>query len=250
MADAPASWPRPNSASMDNNLIRIGDIEKFSIVDFPSKIAVVVFMQGCPWRCPFCYNQSLQDANGATEASWDNLLCLLEHRKGVIDAVVFSGGEPLLQPHLEQAIDAVKKLGFEAAMHTGGYNPQALARVINKLCWIGFDIKAPLEEDKYKIATGGIGGCNRVKESLQTVIASGIKFECRTTCDPRILNTDDIYKIADEISAMGVTEYYLQKYRPVESDKITTESDCEKFFGNTEMLAYLRGKFKLFDIRK
>lgn len=235
---------------MAENLIRIGDIEKFSIVDFPNKIAVVVFMQGCPWRCPFCYNQSLQNPNGETAAKWENLLHLLENRKNVVDAVVFSGGEPLLQDALPQAIDEVKKMGFEIGMHSGGYRPDALRKVMDKLDWVGFDIKAPLESKRYQEATGGAGQVDKVKESLQILAGSGVHFECRTTCDPRILSVEDIYKIADEISAYGVKEYYLQKYRPIETDKTTTDEDCEKFFQDQNLLSYLKKKFTIFEIRK
>ena len=235
---------------MSENLIRIGDIEKFSIVDFPNSIAAVVFMQGCPWRCPFCYNTSLQDANAPTEVKWEYLIHLLEHRKGILDAVVFSGGEPLMQKGLSKAIDEVKSMGFEVGMHTGGYNPEALHKVIDKVIWVGFDIKAPLDEEYYKKATGGVGQVDKVKESLNILLASGKHFECRTTCDPRILEPEDIYKIADGLSALGVKEYYLQKYRPIPSDKTTQDADCEKFFRDEKLLNYLRGKFAVFDVRK
>ena len=117
---------------MENNLIKIGDIEKFSLVDWPEKIAVVIFMQGCPWRCPFCYNQSLQNPHIDGNAGWDNLINLLEHRKGIVDAVVFSGGEPLMQDNLPQAMSAVKNMGYEIGLHTGGYRPEALQKVLEK----------------------------------------------------------------------------------------------------------------------
>ena len=133
---------------MSSDLLRIGDIEKFSIVDFPSKIAAVVFMQGCPWRCPFCYNASLQNPNSDDNAGWDKLINLLEHRKGILDAVVFSGGEPLMQSNLPQAMDIVKNMGFEIGLHTGGYNPQALKKVIDKVSWVGMDIKVPLDTER------------------------------------------------------------------------------------------------------
>lgn len=230
-------------------MIKIGDIEKFSIVDWPNKIAAVVFMQGCPWRCPFCYNQSLQNINTESNASWENLLHLLEHRQGIVDGVVFSGGEPLLQKNLPQAMETVKNMGFEIGMHTGGYNPEALKKVLPYLSWVGFDIKSPLEAERYKTATGGIADIEKVKESLSLLLNSGINFECRTTCDPRILSPKDIYEIADTLSTLGVKEYHIQKYRPIESDKTTTDSDCEQFF-NVEIEAYLKKKFEIFDARK
>lgn len=235
---------------MEKELVRIGDIEKFSLVDMPGRIAAVVFMQGCPWRCPFCYNQSLQNPNSETEAKWEHLLHLLEHRKGILDAVVFSGGEPLLQSNLQQAMDAVKAMGFEIGLHTGGYNPDALAKVLSKVIWVGFDIKAPFNDEHYKRATGC--GCDvaKIKQSLDLLIKSGVHFECRTTCDPRLLNIADIYAIADELAAPGVKEYYIQKYRPIPSDTTTTDSECEKFFKDEALLAYLRSKFAIFDVRK
>ena len=230
-------------------MIKIGDIEKFSIVDWPNKIAAVVFMQGCPWRCPLCYNPSLQNINTARHASWENLLHLLEHRQGIIDGVVFSGGEPLFQKNLPQAMETVQNMGFEIGMHTGGYNPEALKKVLPYLSWVGFDIKSPLEAERYKTATGGIADIEKVKKSLALLLNSGINFECRTTCDPRILAPKDIYEIADTLSALGVKEYYIQKYRPIESDKTTTDSDCEQFF-TPETEAYLKQKFEIFDARK
>lgn len=235
---------------MQKDLIRIGDIEKFSIVDFPSKIAAVVFMQGCPWRCPFCYNQSLQNPNGESEASWEHLIHLLEHRKGMIDAVVFSGGEPLMQNNLPQAMDTVAAMGFEIGLHTGGYNPDMLQKVLDKVSWVGFDIKAPFENEHYKRATGGIGEVSKIKQSLEMLLKSGKNFECRTTCDPRLLEIADIYKIAEELAALGVKEYYIQKYRPISSDTTTSESDCNKFFNNAELTSFLRAKFPIFDLRR
>lgn len=235
---------------MDSSLIKIGDIEKFSIVDFPSKMAAVVFMQGCPWRCPFCYNQSLQSADGESDATWENLIHLLEHRKGILDAVVFSGGEPLMQKNLPLAMDKVIDMGFEVGMHTGGYLPDAFKAVIDKVIWVGFDIKAPFDEQKYKTATGGIAQLDKVKESLNILLQSGKHFECRTTCDPRILSIDDIYQITDDLSALGVKEYYIQKYRPIPEDKTTQAADCDKFFKDEKLLNYLKSKFETFDVRQ
>lgn len=235
---------------MNENLLNIGDIEKFSIVDFPSKMAIVVFLQGCPWRCPFCYNQSLQNPQIEGNASWDNLLHLLEHRKGMIDAVVFSGGEPLMQNNLPQAIDKVRQMGFEVGLHTGGYRPEMLKQILNRLDWVGFDIKAPLAAEHYKRATGNGGDVAKVKESLQMLIDSGVHFECRTTCDPRLLDIKDIYTIADELAELGVKEYYLQKYRPIVSDKITQDPDCEKFFQDVVLQAYLQQKFAIYEVRR
>ncbi len=238
---------------MDNfNPIIIGDVEKFSIVDFPNKMAAVVFMQGCPWRCPFCYNASLQQIGANPESNWtfQSLKCFLQKRKGILDAVVFSGGEPLVQDGLSQAIDEIKNLGYEVGLHTGGYRPQMLNKIIQKLDWVGLDIKAPFEPARYKTATTCFDKVENIIESLNILVNSKIKFECRTTCDPRILKVDDIYKIANEIKKFGVKEYYLQKYRPIETDKTTTDEMCENLINDKKLSDFLKDSFEVFDIRK
>lgn len=234
------------------NPIIIGDVEPFSIVDFPNKIAAVVFMQGCPWRCPFCYNVSLQKIGQQPDSGWtfDVLKCFLQKRKKMLDAVVFSGGEPLVQDGLEKAIDEVKNLGFEIGLHTGGFRPDMLKRIVSKLDWVGLDIKAPFEQQKYKVATGCFDKIENVIESLKILIDRGVKFECRTTCDPRILKVDDIYEIAKKISELSVKEYYLQKYRPTESDTSTTDEMCESIISDEKMLQFLKNNFDFFDVRK
>lgn len=237
---------------MNTEEIVIGDVEKFSIVDYPEHMAAVVFMQGCPWRCPFCYNTSLQKIGAESESDWtfEKLLTLLERRKGVLDAVVFSGGEPLVQDGLGKAMDAVKALGYKVGLHTGGYRPEALARIVEKIDWAGLDIKAPLEAEKYKAATGGFSLVENVRKSLEILLESGRHFECRTTCDPRILTVDDIYKIAGDLKAAGVKEYYIQKYRPIPTDKTTTEEQCLALIEDENLVRYLQQSFPKFEVRK
>lgn len=229
--------------------LKIGGVERFSLVDFPGKVAAVIFLQGCPWRCPFCYNTHLQ--NGMAEGAIDSgeFFKFLERRKSVLDAVVFSGGEPLLQPDLAEAVMAVKDLGYQIGLHTGGFNPVALAKVLPLVDWIGFDIKAPFVEEHYQRATGSHTKLADVLSSLDMILQSGKSFETRTTCDPRLLSIDDIYTIADELAAKGVKNYHLQKYRPIPSDTVSTETDCNKFFNDKELLFCLQNKFEVFDTR-
>ncbi len=230
--------------------IRIGGIEKFSIVDFPNKMSAVVFMQGCPWRCPFCHNVFLQDVNGETNIVWNKFLDFLGTRKGILDAVVFSGGEPLVQKELKNAINDVKALGYEIGLHTGGYLPNHFREIVELVDWVGFDIKAPLVADRYKEVTGGIADVEKVKESLQILVDSNKHFECRTTCDPRFLSVDDLYMIANTLKELGVKEYYLQKYRKVESDAETNEGQCLALVENDELNEYLSKTFEVFEVRK
>lgn len=229
--------------------LKIGGVERFSLVDFPGKVAAVIFLQGCPWRCPFCYNTHLQNgmAEGAIDS--DEFFKFLERRKSVLDAVVFSGGEPLLQPDLAEAVMAVKDLGYQIGLHTGGFSPTALAKVLPLVDWIGFDIKAPFVEEHYRRATGSHTKLADVLSSLYMILQSGKSFETRTTCDPRLLSINDIYTIADELAAKGVKNYHLQKYRPIPSDTVSTETECNKFFNDKELLSCLQNKFEVFDTR-
>lgn len=231
------------------NSIKIGGIEKFSIVDFPNRISAVVFMQGCPWRCPFCHNTHLQNIHADTNISWSKFIDFLQHRQGVLDAVVFSGGEPLMQPELSNAIKEVKALKYEIGLHTGGYSPQKFKEILPLVDWVGFDIKAPLEEKRYKEITGGIADIEKVKESLQLLCSSGKNFECRTTCDPRFLNIQDLYQITDTLKDLGVKEFHLQKYRKVPSDTNTTEEQCRALIENEDLLTYMKKSFNIFDVR-
>lgn len=229
--------------------IRIGGIEKFSIVDFPNRISAVVFMQGCPWRCPFCHNAHLQEANVNTNIVWNKFIDFLKQRKGILDAVVFSGGEPLVQENLTSAMVEVKLLGYAIGLHTGGYRPEHFKDVLRFADWVGFDVKAPFDAERYKEITGGIADVEKVKESLKFLCESGKSFECRTTCDPRFLNISDIYRMAEELKSMGVKEYYLQKYRRIPADKNTTEEQCLALVEDEKLLAYLRESFEVFDVR-
>lgn len=238
---------------MDENLtITIGDVEQFSIVDFPNKIAAVAFLQGCPWRCPFCYNTSLQKIGAQPESDWtfEKFIAFLKKRRNVLDGVVFSGGEPLVHDGLYQAISVVKGLGYAVGLHTGGYQPEALSKVLPLLDWVGFDIKAPLEKERYKQITGGIADVQKVKESLALLIQSGVDFECRTTCDPRMLSKEDIYLIAETLQKAGVKKYFIQKYRPVPTDKFTTDSMCADLVEDEKLRAYLKKSFEVFEVRK
>ncbi len=232
------------------NPIKIGGVETFSTVDFPDKIAAVAFLQGCPWRCPFCHNAFLQNTSAADHFIWEKFVEFLKSRCGILDGVVFSGGEPLLQNGLAAAMAEVKALGFLIGLHTGGCRPKHLAEVLPLVDWVGFDVKAPFDREKYKTAVGGVDHLSEVQESLELLTSGSIDFECRTTCDPRILTIADIYKIAEELAARGVKKYFLQKYRPVESDKDSTDADCEHFFLDDKLSAYLRLQFPIFDIRR
>lgn len=231
-----------------SNLL-VGGVETFSTVDFPGKLAAVVFMQGCPWRCPFCYNAVIQKIGQPTNFLWPKFLEFLKTRQGRLDAVVFSGGEPLVQDDLAAAMSEVRALGFEIGLHTGGYRPEHLQKILPLVDWVGLDIKAPFEAERYKAVTQ-TNHLEKVLQSLDSLLESGKDFECRTTCDPRVLSVEDIYKMAATLKEKGVKKYFLQQYRPVEGDTTTTESEREKFFRDNALLEKLKADFEVFEARR
>ena len=143
---------------------------------------------------------------------------------------------------------AVKDLGYVIVLHTGGYRPDALIKVLPYIDWAGLDIKGP--RAKYKALTGGFDAFSDMEKSLQYLIDSGIDFECRTTCDPRELNIDDLFELGTFLKNKGVKKYYLQKYRPIESDKSTTDTACESLISDEKLISFLSQSFKKFEVRR
>ena len=125
---------------------------KLTLLDYPGHLACTAFTGACNFRCPFCHNAMLQDINTDSGFVWSKFVEFLKTRTKLLDAVVFSGGEPLVQNGLETAIKQVKELGFKIGLHTGGYRPEHLEKIIPLLDWVGFDIKAPFVDDKYEKA--------------------------------------------------------------------------------------------------
>lgn len=143
---------------------------------------------------------------------WSDVLALLKRRVGLIDAVVFSGGEPTMDPALPNAINEVRELGFLIGLHTACIYPRQLNQVLPLLDWIGFDIKAPFAE--FATVTGFAGGGENARECAEMIVGSGIDYECRTTVHPSFLPNQTIADLAISLSGMGVKNYALQVFRP------------------------------------
>ena len=135
----------------------------------------------------------------------------LRRRQGLLDGVVFSGGEPTAQPSLRSAIAQVRELGFETALHTSGIYPARLAEVLPSLDWIGLDIKAPF--DQYTRITGIQKSGAKARLALESVLGNGLTYELRTTVHPLILTQDHLIAIACELHSYGVQHWVLQEFR-------------------------------------
>jgi pyruvate formate lyase activating enzyme len=189
----------------------IGGFVPFTATDYPGKLAAVVFCQGCPWRCGYCHNKHLLPARGATELRWEDILSFLDNRRGLLDAVVFSGGEPTLHAGLAEAMRDVKALGFEVGLHTAGIYPSRLAEVLPLVDWVGLDVKAPF--DDYERVTGVAGSGRRARKSAELLIATGVAHELRTTVDTSRLDDEDMAQLRAEVTRLGTTRYVLQQCR-------------------------------------
>jgi len=207
----------------------VAGLVPFTSIDYPEHLAAVVFFKGCPLKCPFCHNPDLQTADGPGSITWDEVLTFLQQRKGRLDGVVLSGGEPLLQPDILQCAQQIQNMGFKVGIHTSGVYPEKLRDILPYTNWVGLDIKAPW--DKYDLLCGRPNMAQKVQKSLSILINSGLAFETRTTCDPAHLNPDDVLQIASELKHVGVKTYALQKYRTFTGDKHPPEqSAIESFF--------------------
>ena len=212
----------------------VAGLVPFTSIDYPNHLAAVVFFKGCPLKCPFCHNPDLQTAGGSGAISWNAVLDFLKNRKGRLDGVVLSGGEPLMQPDVLNCIQQINDLGFKVGIHTSGVYPEKLREVLPLIDWVGLDVKAPW--DKYDVLCGRPNMASKVQESLKILLDARISFEARTTCDPLHLTPTDITRLASDLKNMGVPVYALQKYRTFPGDKNPPESSAVESFFKSENL--------------
>lgn len=191
----------------------IGGLTRFSTVDYPGYIAAVIHCQGCPWRCTYCHNPHLQPVDAAGEFSWHDIADWLDSRHGLLEAVVFSGGEPLLQRGLACAMYQVREMGYRVALHTAGIYSDRLAGILPLVDWIGFDVKAAFED--YGRITRAKGGCE-ARRSLSLLLAAGKPHEIRCTVDEDQLSVADGERLAKQAAQLGVDRLVLQAKRDVD----------------------------------
>jgi pyruvate formate lyase activating enzyme len=191
--------------------LRVGGLTPLSTTDWPGMLAAVVFCQGCPWRCRYCHNPGLIPARGDNAIPRGDVLDLLRRRRGLLDGVVFSGGEPTLQAGLPDAMREVRALGFGVGLHTGGMYPDKLEAVLPLVDWVGLDVKAPFAD--YARITGVAGSGGRAVAGLQRILGSGVAHEVRTTVHPALLADAEVAGLARDLAARGVKRYVIQAFR-------------------------------------
>lgn len=203
--------------------MNIQGLQKLTLLDFPGRTACTLFTGGCNLRCPFCHNVPLVlDPTGDAPFTDEEIFSFLEKRKGILDGVAVTGGEPLLQKDLPDFLGKVKAAGFLAKVDTNGFFPAALRGLLaEKLVdYVAMDVKnAP---DKYA-QTCGVPGLDisPVRESVDLLLGSGIDFEFRTTVIAEYHTVADIEAIAKWIA--GAPHYYLQAFK---DSGILKEGSC------------------------
>ncbi|MDI9569722.1 MAG: anaerobic ribonucleoside-triphosphate reductase activating protein [Pseudomonadota bacterium] len=195
--------------------MKIGGWRRFSLIDYPGRIGAVVFTQGCNFRCPYCHNPELVDPRrfGKTIPAED-ILAFLSGRRGKLDAVTVTGGEPTLQRGLADFLTRVKEMGFLVKLDTNGAAPAILARLLEKglVDYIAMDVKGPL--DKYAAITGVAVDAGVIVASVSLISASGIAHEFRTTLAAPFLTPEDVVVTAGLIPSRS--RYVLQRFAPAE----------------------------------
>jgi len=229
-------------------MITVAGLVPFTTIDFPEHLAAVIFLQGCPLKCPFCHNYTLQQEGVPSDITWAEIDEFLAARVHKIDGIVLSGGEPLKHKEIIELINKIKGMDYLIGIHTSGVYPERLKEILPLVDWVGLDIKAPWK--KYDLLTGRKGMEKPVQESLDILLKSKVDFECRTTCDPRYLTCDDILTIGKELANKGIQKYILQTYRTFDGDINPPEqSAIQSFFRNQSLQEELKSLFPAYGIR-
>lgn len=191
----------------------LGGYQKLTLIDYPGKVATTVFTTGCNFRCPFCHNPqlvnlpSLQTGNLMEKEFFD----FLKKRKGKLEGVCITGGEPIIQKDLVDFIKKIKKMGFAVKLDTNGMRPDILKKIIDQkiVDFIAMDIKNSLK--KYSKTSGVKVDTDRIKLSVELIRNSGLPYEFRTTAVPGFHEEKDFLEIATWLK--GSKKYFLQEYR-------------------------------------
>lgn len=228
--------------------LKVGGVTPFTATDYPGKLSAVIFIQGCPWRCDYCHNPHLQLRSADSPLPWSAVLDLLKRRVGLIDAVVFSGGEATVDPALPAAMLEVRALGFAIGLHTAGIYPRHLSEILPLLNWVGLDIKASF--DDYQRITHSRDSGELARKSAEMILAAGVAYEFRTTIHASLLTEDQLLGLAQTLSKMGVQNYALQLFRPQGCLDIQLKQTGNAGYPSAALLQEIKALFPRFTLRQ
>ena len=191
--------------------MKIHGLQKMTLLDFPGHVACTIFLGGCDFRCPFCHNYELVDGSAPALMEEEEVLAFLEKRKGLLDGVAVTGGEPLLHRELPEFLRKVRAMGFMTKVDTNGNHPELLRQILEEglADYIAMDIKNSPE--KYAVTIGFESfDLEKVRESIRLLMESGIDYEFRTTVVAEFHEESDFYEIGEMIR--GADKYFLQSF--------------------------------------
>ncbi|HYA13068.1 MAG TPA: anaerobic ribonucleoside-triphosphate reductase activating protein [Syntrophales bacterium] len=218
--------------------MKIGGLQKVSLIEYPGKICAIIFSQGCNFRCPYCHNPELVEPDLYKECMpEDEVFSFLAQRKGKLDAITITGGEPTIQHGLVDFIKRVRKIGYLIKIDTNGSRPDVMEKLISgKLVnYITMDVKGPLK--KYRMITRSQIHENEIKQSIEMIMKSGMPYEFRTTVLKKLHEETDILEIGKLIKNARL--YLLQYFIPTRT--------LDKEFLNYE--AYSREEMEYFKVK-
>ncbi len=221
-------------------MIKIGGLQKFTLIDYPGKLACTVFLTGCNFRCPFCYSSELvlpEKIKKQPKISEKEFFTFLKEKKGLLEGIVLCGGEPTLNKDLPDFIKKIKKFGYLIKLDTNGSSPQLLKMLIdeNLIDYIAMDIKLPKE--RYPEIFGKSVKIEDIEESIKILKEGKVDYEFRSTILPKIHTKKDIIKMAEWIKDAKI--YYLQQFRPEKT--LDPEYEKCKPFNQEELESIERG---------
>ena len=189
----------------------IHGLQKMTLLDYPGYVACTVFLNGCDFRCPYCHNFELVDGTAKALMDDEEFFAFLGKRKGLLDGVCISGGEPLLHKDIDDFIRRIGEMGYKVKLDTNGYHPDMLKKLIDEglLDYIAMDIKNSFA--KYAVTTGAPNiDTSIIKKSISIIMNSGVDYEFRTTVAGGLHQADDFEQIGAMIP--DAKAYYLQQF--------------------------------------
>jgi len=190
--------------------MKFGGLQKTSLLDYPNMLSAIVWTVGCNFRCPFCYNKDL--VLGKSDIiSEEKILSFLKKRKGMLEALVITGGEPLMHKDIIDFLEKVKKLDHLIKIDTNGSYPKRLQEIVDKklVDYLDMDVKAP--KKKYDKLTGVKTDIKKIEQSIKIIRNSGVDYEFKTTFVPDFLTKEDIIEIGKWLE--GSKQFYLQQFK-------------------------------------
>jgi len=187
----------------------IGGFQKCSLIEYPGEVSAVLFTTGCNFRCTYCYNPELVFPKlHPPPIPEKEIISFMKKRRGILDALVITGGEPTLQEDLLIFIEQVRDMGFKVKLDTNGSFPEVVENAAGLVDYIAMDVKGPL--DKYARIAGAQLDIRKITGSIEIIKTSGVDYEFRTTVASGLLTPEDMEKIGGLIS--GAKLHYLQNF--------------------------------------